>query len=656
MNRKKVGAVALLILFATSALVIFYLLNTDPIGPNSNDETEIQPHEFNELNWWDVAYELDSSSAYLTVVGVLGNSYRNRVMESTRYYDAAEYMIDKFEDLEVEVSYWGEHDSVVAHQEGYGSDNRAIVFMAHLDTYPSVAGVNDNAGGVATVYQVASTLTQYRLPVDIYYCLTNGNMQWHDDQEKNRALWGSNEISARLVDEGVDVIAFFNLYHLLFYSEVQDEGRRLIAEHRSPDLYGYHNTTQLVDIFSQFMRRSGIDIVYPLVKMNNDNDQTPFWDAGFPGFSIYGGHNIDPDFPPSDIVTSPYYNHTQAQLAGKAVAATAVYIASQGNGENVKFKFESTLSPRKSGFLRTVLNIPQSLQVNCTANEASSIEITALAEDTIVFQETYDNETSFQFSIDEIPIGQFSIKVRNRDDNSTWVGVYIEYESDIDGDGILDADEFSWPDPTPPLDWDYDGLPDSEEKKAGTDIFVWDTDQDGIKDGIEVKYGMDPLLDDTKDDLDGDGIPNYREIELGSFPNNPDSDNDTIPDTWEYEFGTDLMSDDRNLDYDNDSLTNLEEYQYGSDPFRVDGDFDGISDVHEIELGTNPLSDDTDKDGINDRIEVIDGLNPLVPDRDVDFQLDGNDQNPRLNAILVIGILTLIPVGIGTFVFWRRLE
>jgi hypothetical protein len=87
-----------------------------------------------------------------------------------------------------------------------------------------------------------------------------------------------------------------------------------------------------------------------------------------------------------------------------------------------------------------------------------------------------------------------------------------------------------------------------------------------------------------------------------------------------------------------------------------DGDFDNLSDAEEVALGTNPLSEDSDNDGLRDQLEIIEGLNPLVPDYDLDIAPDGLDHNPRISSIIVIGLLTVIPVGFGSFIFWRRLK
>jgi hypothetical protein len=129
-----------------------------------------------------------------------------------------------------------------------------------------------------------------------------------------------------------------------------------------------------------------------------------------------------------------------------------------------------------------------------------------------------------------------------------------------------------------------------------------------------------------------------------------------MDDMWEVLYLTNPLLNDSLDDLDNDNLTNIEEYTYGADPRSGDGDFDGIPDAEEIALGMNALSDDTDGDGLRDQLELIEGLDPLVPDYDVDFSPDGPDHNPRINSILIILGIALVPVIIGTLYFIRKLK
>lgn len=74
--------------------------------------------------------------------------------------------------------------------------------------------------------------------------------------------------------------------------------------------------------------------------------------------------------------------------------------------------------------------------------------------------------------------------------------------SDVDGDGLTDANEINL---------------------HNTDPLDDDSDNDGMPDGFEVTYGLNPNADDTADDLDGDGQTNIGEYLAGTLPNNTDS-------------------------------------------------------------------------------------------------------------------------------------
>jgi len=71
-------------------------------------------------------------------------------------------------------------------------------------------------------------------------------------------------------------------------------------------------------------------------------------------------------------------------------------------------------------------------------------------------------------------------------------------EGDIDGDGLMNKDEY----------------------EAGTDPLVADSDGDGMLDGWEKRYSLDPLLKDGNGDMDGDGLTDAEECKLGLDPMN----------------------------------------------------------------------------------------------------------------------------------------
>jgi len=655
--QKKKAIAALLIIGLISTAILGYMLRFPQEDSNGQEQiTTIEPHSYNSLNWWDVAWELGESKQFLTPFSEILNEGNRYVEYDEGYPQAAEYVLNRMDSLGLDASYCGDHDSVLARQAGYGNDSRAIAFGAHLDTGPAGLGVDNNAGGCAVVSMIASILSQYRLPVDIYYCYFSYNMFFLDEQNKNRAMFGSKEIVDHLQSQGVDVIAYYNFDQLLFQDELQDEDQRLLVEHERLSLYSYQSTKYLADILIAFMKKSGEDIISAVEEYLTDTDHQSFWEAGFPAVNIRSGHEVNPDDPPSDSKNSPDYNTTQAVLLAKAAATTAVYLSHKGNGKPTDLKIEKNLAPGQQVSYYTAMTKSQKMDIlgGISGNGTLAVEIRNASDTILPFTSISGNETSLQ--TDHVTgLGPVQITVANYDNNATSFEIHLRYKSDTDGNGVVDSEQYSWPQPDPPLDWDKDGLSDKDEQEIGTDIFVQDTDGDSMNDGPEVQNGLDPLVDDSSEDLDGDGLTNIREMTIGTAPNNNDTDGDRIPDSWEVDFRTDPLVNDSTADVDNDNLTNYEEYQYGADPLQMDGDLDGLSDWEEVQVGTNPLDDDSDGDGLKDELEILEGLDPLAPDYDSDLSPDGPDANPRVNAILIIILLSCVPILVGSIIFWRRI-
>jgi hypothetical protein len=656
-SRKAKAALLVIVVVSTIFVGSFLLDRLLPTDEDGGSETQIEPHPYNTLNWWDVAKEIAETGNMLTPFGrIVGFGNRHLENTNTGYYDAADYLIDLLGGWGLEAQYFGAHDSVLSRQEGYGNDTRAIVFGAHLDSNENGVGVNQNAGGCAVVTMIADILRNYRLPVDIYYCYFSYNTVFMDDQKRVRAMYGSKEIAQHFVDEDIDVMAFYNFDELLFYDENQDETESLVAEHHSPVSRGYHQTQYLAELMQVFLTNSGHDFMSIDDEINTQTDHWAFWDRGLPAVNIKSGHRVDPEFPPDDSLYSEDYNRDHAFELGKAAAALAVYLASSGNGEKISFKLEKPIKTGKSSQIRTVISSRQTIQLTSISNSTEPVSLRIQGGNGTVLPTTeFANGNITLNTEEETDLGPLTVTISNIGNATIYLETYVFYHNDHDGNGILDAEQYTWSEPDPPLDWDKDGLSDKNEEVYGTDIFVHDTDKDGMSDGFEVIYDLNPLLDDSEDDLDEDGLDNIREKQLGTAANNNDTDADGMPDGWEVLYLTDPLVDDSLEDFDGDNLTNLEEYQYGADPYLSDSDFDGVGDAEEVERGMNPLSADTDSDGLRDHLELIEGLDPLTPDYDIDLTPDGPDHNPKINGLLMILALAAVPVLFGSIFFYRRL-
>ena len=656
MDRRKLAAIIVILAVISMAAVAVMQLFPPPIEPEEPVQPfEIVPDPYNALNWWDIAFDMGEITHFLTPLGHITNT-GNRYGPSEGYYAAGDVIIERLASMSISAEYWGYHDSVVGYQPGYGVDNRSIVFGAHLDSSEtSPRGVEQNGAGCAVVVAIASILSQFRLPIDVYYCFFQGNMEFLDAERTMRAMWGSKEVAEILDDEQVEVIAFYNFDEILFYNPLQPEGERIAIEHDLAD--NYFETKYLAELLDVFMKRSGLDITTIEQEWQTQTDHWAFWDHGFPAVNVKSGHRQDPDFPPPDRTNSPAYNLTQARYLAQAAASVVVYLGSKGNSKQTTQKLQPILGALDSATLRAVMTVPQTLTVHGTTPDYGNITVRVRQGATDLLSTTAILEENFTIECDEpATFGPLEVIVSNLKNATADVTLYIDYSSDSDGNGVIDSEQYSWPEPVPQLDWDGDGLSDEDEVEAGTDIFVPDTDNDGMRDGLEVQFGLDPLRDDREEDADLDGLSNLEEIGLGTHPLNNDTDSDEIPDGWEVEFKTDPLTNDSSSDPDNDTLTNLEEYQNNSDPLSEDGDSDGVLDVEEIALGMDPLNEDSDGDGLRDQLELFEGLDPLTPDYDVDLSPDGSDHNPRINSIIILVLIVAIPFLLGSFYFRRKIR
>ncbi|MCH2059840.1 MAG: hypothetical protein MK183_04370, partial [Verrucomicrobiales bacterium] len=122
-------------------------------------------------------------------------------------------------------------------------------------------------------------------------------------------------------------------------------------------------------------------------------------------------------------------------------------------------------------------------------------------------------------------------------------------ESDFDGDGLTDLDEYEKDTDPTEEDTDGDGLADGVETNTGTfasasdtgtDPTTADTDGDGLNDGIETNSGVFAGAADTgtnpnNSDTDADGFPDGKEIEAGTSPVNANDFPDSLLVYYDFE-------------------------------------------------------------------------------------------------------------------------
>jgi len=262
---------------------------------------------------------------------------------------------------------------------------------------------------------------------------------------------------------------------------------------------------------------------------------------------------------------------------------------------------------------------------------------------------------------------------------------------DVDGEGLLDGEEFDYgTDPTDidtdgDFDTNDDGVISTDEQNAvmnngnpgdftdygeiqGNTWVQWpfglsnckplnptptnplnnDSDGDDLTDAVEYNEGTNPVSEDS----DGDGIKNTRDaLFFHANCSEPDTDNDYLQDGREVQYFnlTRGISNDtiaslhylNDSDIDNDGLLDGYELRIGTDPLNNDTDEDGLLDGHEVEIGSYPLVKDSDEDSLWDGPEVHDySTNPLRRDTDNDGLTDATEVEEGSLYILYQGNVT----------------
>ena len=114
----------------------------------------------------------------------------------------------------------------------------------------------------------------------------------------------------------------------------------------------------------------------------------------------------------------------------------------------------------------------------------------------ITGDESAENATVLR--LNTTTLGVHTLRVTNTGVNPIRVNLVLVYDTDLEGDSIVDSNEF-WHNAFD-VDSDGDGVSNGEEMILGLDRFGADTDHDGMNDAWEIKYGLNPLVNDTRQD------------------------------------------------------------------------------------------------------------------------------------------------------------
>lgn len=150
------------------------------------------------------------------------SSYHTRRYDSRFIYDVQDWLVNRYETLNLDTVYLHDFqlqglginetaDNVIAIQRGMLYPDEYVVCGAHYDSYAydgydpdtiTSPGADDNATGVAGIWETARLLSQYQFDRSIIYCNFNA---------EECGLVGSAAFAKDCADQGIDIVGYFNM-------------------------------------------------------------------------------------------------------------------------------------------------------------------------------------------------------------------------------------------------------------------------------------------------------------------------------------------------------------------------------------------------------------------------------------------------------------
>ncbi len=494
-------------------------------------------------------------------------------------YESRLYLIQQLDLLSngrIEVELVGDHYNIVGRLPGYlPEDNPVIVVSAHYDSAQNSPGANADGSGIATVLSLARMLSQYEWPLDIYFIAFNGLFTYD-------FMSGSPEVANMFQLEEIEILTMYNVDTLLVQDPDGPSSERIQMGYFQGGQLSYHLGQYWAELTRMMSNNYGSNYIIPLpsnlLGIWAASDHYPFAQGGFSGVlcayesgSAYDGSSSTSN----DRWFNSDYNYNIGREATGVIGASIAFTMSRRYGAPTQLNHSFSNGPGQFEMLLFAITTPTIINMTSRWFGGSSTFYLVDPDMNLIDVQEFDDASPWEsieiFSQQLTIKGTYRVFVENTDYRSVGYELSITYDTDIDGNGIIDQDEY-WLDPSYfESDQDNDGVSDADEIFLGTDMNNEDSDGDTMPDRYEIDMGFDPTdPSDGSQDADLDGLSNAQEYSGGLNPLSSDSDGDLMDDLWELTNGLNPLVDDADLDPDEDEVSNLEEYLAGTDPHYSD--------------------------------------------------------------------------------------
>ncbi len=490
------------------------------------------------------------------------------------------YLLQQFDELSsgrLEIELIGNYLNIVAKLPGYlPGDNPVFIVSAHYDSPDLSPGANTDGSGIATLLILIEIMSQYEWPLDIYFMVFNGL----HPVVPMLFMEGSEEVSIEMRNRGLETLAFFNVDTILFPDPSVPSDSRIQMGYDSFASYadGRYWAELTRTISNNYGRNSIVPVPSDFFAIWSLSDHYAFAQRGFSGVlcAFESGSDDDTSYHHvTDVWDNPTFRYSLGKELTAAIGSSIAFTMSRTYGEPTRLEFSFITRPENSDMVYIPISTPTQIEVSSRWFGGPATFRLFDPDNQIIGSAVFDSASAWEytdlFDISVSEQGLYSLTMENTGPQSIGFELNYSYNSDIDGNGIFDSQEF-WMDSVYfSTDVDSDGLSTAEELFLGTDDNNIDSDGDTMDDKYEVDNGFDPTdPSDGNADEDNDGLSNAQEYSAGLNSFSADSDSDEMPDLWEIENGLNPLFDDSLLDADGDGKTNLQEYLEETDPQMVE--------------------------------------------------------------------------------------
>lgn len=534
-------------------------------------------------------YELVDAAEYLSYVQKLTENgsrsiFRYTAIPGSNNELARNWLVEKMMEVSsgrIEIELIGDYMNIVGRLPGYlpSNDNPVFVVSAHYDTVEMSPGANDDASGIAVLLELSRIMSLYEWPLDIYFVAFNGA---HALQEIEipvpGRLQGSPEVAEAFQSAGIDILAMYDVNTILRQNTYAPDSEALLLAYNNLGENYYHVSQYWAELGKSMAAIYGSDIVSPIPSDTfshwTKSDHIKFIQAGYSSvvLAFESGFQYDNAYhTPQDVWSWSQYDFFLGSETTALIGASMAYTMGRAYGEDTQlFDREEVDGSR---VLRYYFPISIATTINITSRWYGGPATFVMYAPNGAILGTANYSTSHPWEFTQVfssyvmQKGLYRLDIINAGSHMLGVDTYAGFQTDMNGNGITDRDEYWLESALFQSDSDFDNVSDALEIIYGTDSESADSDNDTLPDAWELERGLDPTdPTDANDDSDGDSLTNAQEYYYGTDIFDTDSDSDGMPDYWEVSHGLNPLFDDANEDADNDRYTNLQEYQRGSDP------------------------------------------------------------------------------------------